>query len=293
MMTSSSGADALLRELNVCGSEIRPADAPHAFAFALDFEPGYVWPDLAYDTSSALAHYSVPARDEMRNTVGEAAQLASARAPKAHAFINAHMKTALVCRSDALAGASSASNRELVGACVLTNMHAPKERVLVCVEALVHESIHQFLYKAERDHGNFCDLSEARTYRSFWTGSRIPLHSLIHACFVWYGLLTLWCQLARSADGGGESSFLRDKASRVIFGFAFARRAFADPAFPRSCVEPEILAAIDRIARLMPILGQAEMATLTLRESLRQWERGDWVARLAESLRCVDAMGPK
>jgi hypothetical protein len=108
---------------------------------------------------------------------------------------------------------------------------------------------------------------------------------------VWYGLLTLWCQLARSADGGGESSFLRDKASRVIFGFAFARRMFVDPAFPRSCVEPEVLAAIDRMARLVPILGQVDPEPLTLRESLRRWESGDWVARLAASLRCVDAVG--
>ena len=289
-MTSTSEASALLRELNLFDGEVRPADAPHALAVALDFEPTYAWPDLAYDTSSALARYPMPARGEIGNVVGAVERLASARAPKALAFINAHMKTALVCRSDAVAGASSASNRELVGSCVLTNMHAPAERVLVCIEALVHESIHQCLYKAERDHGNFCDLSEARTYRSFWSGNRIPLHSLIHACFVWYGLLTLWCQLAGSANGGDEAALLRDKASRVIFGFAFARRMFADPAFPLSRVEPEIVAAIDRVARLMPSLGQPDLAPRTLRESLRRWESGDWVTRLAASLQRVDAI---
>ncbi len=65
---------------------------------------------------------------------------------------------------------------------------------------------------------------------------------------------------------------------------------FADPAFPLSCVEPEIVMAINRMARLMPILRRPDLEPLTLRESLRQWEGGDWVTGLAASLQRVDAM---
>jgi HEXXH motif-containing protein len=288
-MTSRTVANALLHDLSFCDGGALPGTPP-AFTFALDFEPDRVWPDVPFDTSSPRARYPLPVRGEVGEMFGEVARVTGTRAPKALAFVNAHMKTALLCRSDAIDGASSASNRELVGICVLTNMHAPTDRVLVCAEALVHESIHQYLYKTELDNGNFCDLSEARTYRSFWSGNRIPLHSLIHACFVWYGLLTLWCQLALSAEEGDEASLVRDKASRVMFGFAFVRRTFANPAFPLSSVDPVIVALIEHISQSMPTVGVPDLEPCTLRDSLRRWECGDWVPQLTASLRRAGAI---
>src|SRR5262249_36535502 len=150
-------------------------------------------------------------------------------------------------------------------------------------EALLHESIHQYLYKTERDCGNFCDLGEARTYRSPWSGNRIPLHSLIHACFVWYGLLGLWSQLARSAVKDDELLPLREKASRVMFGFSFVRPMFAGPSFPLASVEPEIVAVIDRIARIVPSAGPVDVEQSTLQDTLRRWETGSWVGKLEKS----------
>jgi hypothetical protein len=288
-MTSRVSANALLRELSFCDEGEPPADPPSAFAFALDFEPECVWPDLAYDTSSPLARYPAEARDEVRAIIGAVARLMGARAPKALAFVNAHMETALVCKSAAIDGASSASNRAHVGGCVLTNIHAPADSVLTCAEALVHESIHQYLYRTELADGNFCDLREAPTFRSPWTGNRIPLHSLVHACFVWYGLLTLWCQLSRRADGLAQASLVRDKASRTMFGFAFVREMFASPAFPLTSVDPGIVAAIECIAGSMPTLDRADLEQSTLRDSLRRWESGDWVGHLASGLQRIAA----
>jgi HEXXH motif-containing protein len=288
-MTSKIVADALLRDLSFCDSAVHRTNAAHAFRFALDFEPERVWPDLAFDTSSPLARYSADARDEVTEVIGAVARVAGTGAPKALDFINAHMETALICRSGAIDGASSASNRELVGLCVLTNMHAPSDRVLVCAEALLHESIHQYLYKTERDDGNFCDLSEARTYRSPWSGNRIPLHSLIHACFVWYGLLSLWSQLARSAGKDDELSLLREKASGVMFGFSFVRQMLAGPSFPLASVQPDIVAVIDRIAQIAPSAGLVDLEQSTLQDSLRQWESGAWVGRLAKRLQRIGA----
>ncbi len=291
-MISRTVADALLRDLSFSDGAAHRSDAAHAFRFALDFEPERVWPDLAFDTSSPLARYPVDARNEVTEIVGAVALVAGAGAPTALDFINAHMETALVCRSDAIEGASSASNRELVGLCVLTNIHAPADRVLVCAEALLHESIHQYLYKTERDEGNFCDLSEARTYRSPWSGNRIPLHSLIHACFVWYGLLSFWSQLARGAANDDELSPLREKASRVMFGFSFVRQMLADPSFPLASVEPDIIAVIDRIARIVPSAGLVDLEQRTLQDSLRRWESGAWVGQLAKSLQRIGASEP-
>jgi HEXXH motif-containing protein len=290
-MTSSNVADALLRDLSYCGGT-RPVNAAVEFTFDVDFETALVWPDLLFDTASPHARYVAEARAEVLQIIGEVAHLIGTRAPKALEFINEHMKTALACRSDAIDGASSASNRDLVGFCVLTNMHVPADRVLVCAEALLHESIHQYLYKTERDDGNFCDLSEARTYRSPWSGSRIPLHSLIHACFVWYGLLSLWSQLARSAGDDGELSLLREKASRVMFGFSFVRQMFAGPSFPLASVEPDIVAVIDRIAQIVPSAVPVDLEPSTLRDSLRRWESGAWVGQLAKSLQRIGASEP-
>ena len=291
-MTSRIVANALLRDLSFCDGAAHRANAAHAFRLTLDFEPERVWPDLAFDTSSPLARYPADARGEVAEIIGAVAHVVGTGAPKALDFVNAHMKTALVCRSDAIDGASSASNRELVGVCVLTNMHAPADRILVCAEALLHESIHQYLYKTERDCGNFCDLSEARTYRSPWSGNRIPLHSLIHASFVWYGLLSLWSQLARSAGNDDELSLLREKASRVMFGFSFVRQMFAGPSFPLASVEPDIVAVIDRIAQIVPSAGPADLQQSTLRDSLRRWESGAWVGQLAKSLQRIGTLEP-
>ena len=288
-MTSRTVENALLHDLSFCDGGARPADKPQSFAFDLDFEPERVWPDMPFDTSSPLARYPISARDEVLEIVDAVAHLSAARAPRALDFINAHMKKVLMCRSGAVDGASSASNRELVGSCVLTNMHAPAGRVLVCAEALVHESIHQYLYKTEVESGNFCDLGEVRTYRSPWTGKRIPLHSLIHACFVWYGLLTFWCQLARSTDVEEEAFLVRERASQVMFGFAFVHQMFADPAFPLGSVEPGIVALIDRIAQLMPTLGFPAVQQRSLQDLLRRWESGDWIEHLTANLQRVEA----
>jgi HEXXH motif-containing protein len=277
-----------LRDLSFCNDAALRNNAAHAFRVALDFEPERVWPDLAFDTSSPSARYPADARNDAAGIIGAVARVLGIGAPKALDFVNAHMETALVCRSDAIDGASSASNRELIGLCVLVNMHAPADRILVCAEALLHESIHQYLYKIERDDGNFCDLSEARTYRSPWTGNRIPLHSLIHACFVWYGLLSLWSQLARRA-GKDDEPLLREKASRVMFGFPFVRHIFANPAFPVASVEPDIVAVIDRIAQIVQSAGLAGPDQSTLRDSLRRWESGAWVEQLANGLQRIEA----
>src|ERR1041384_1282662 len=66
---------------------------------------------------------------------------------------------------------------------------------------LVHEAMHQVLYVLEWG-GPFIvedpDVRAARA-KSEWTGRDLPLHSYIHACFIWYGLSTFW-NLARSTD---------------------------------------------------------------------------------------------
>ena len=284
-MTSTDVAEALVRELNYVGAHAGTANAPVRYTFARDFDSLVCWPDLSYDTASPSARYQEDARSEVLAVLDAAGDVVGRRAPRALEFVNAQMDTALIRRSDTIDGASSSSNRALVGSCLLTNIHVPSDRVYVCIEALVHESIHQYLYRTELAEGYFCDLGEARTYRSPWSGNRIPLHSLVHATFVWYGLLTLWCQLAQSVADREESMILRDRVSRILFGFAFVRGMIESPAFPKNSVQPTIAALIGRLADVATAVGKPSNEHRTLGEALEASENGGWIGDLTASLR--------
>lgn len=287
-MTSTDVADALLGKLNFYAAQPVRSDAPVEFAFGRDFDATMVWPDVAFDTASPRAHYPVEARPEVQSVIDAVGCLLGTRAPKALAFINRYMQRALVCRTDAIGGAFSASNRELVGYCLLANMHLPADRVLVCTEALLHESMHQYLYTTEMESGNFCDLSEGRTYRSPWSGNRIPLHSLIHAALVWYGLLTLWCQLAQSPVDADEAALIQDKVATVLFGFSFIRDMLASPSFPIASVQPQVVSLIERMAQIAADTAVPDDGRSTLRAALQASEAGAWLPRLANGLRTHD-----
>jgi hypothetical protein len=293
-MTSNTVAGSLLHDLAYLGPVEDAAVGPATFAFVQDFESPLTWPDLAFDTALEASAYPAASRPGMTQLLADVAQMLSERAPRTVAFINLHMKRALIRRADAIVGASSASNRALIGLCVLTNMHLPADRVLVCAEALVHESIHQYLYATELASGNFCDLGEVRTYRSPWSGNRIPLHSLVHASFVWFGLLSLWCQLAQrphTDDAPNESAeveraLLRDRAVGIVFGFAFLAPMLRSPGFPRDAVRPDVIALIEHIACLAGNDREAYRER-KVGEALAMAERGAWLPALASRLERV------
>jgi hypothetical protein len=289
-MTSNIVASTLLHELSYLGGARDRACAAPQFAFELDFESTLVWPDVAFDSASPSSFYAEASRPELTAMLDGVAQMLGDRAPRVATFVNRHMKRALLRRSSAIGGASSASNRALVGLCLLTNMHLPADRTLVCAEALLHESIHQYLYTTELESGNFCDLDEARTYRSPWSGNRIPLHSLVHASFVWFGLLSLWCQLAQcpgedaSAD---EAALLRDRAGGIVFGFSFLGPMLRSPGFPRAAVRSDVLALIEHIARFAGSDFERGR-TGRIGQSLQDAERGAWLPAFSARLTQLD-----
>lgn len=85
--------------------------------------------------------------------------------------------------------------------------------------ALVHEAMHQVLYILEWG-GPFIiedpDIRAARA-KSEWTGRDLPLHSHIHACFIWYGLSNFWAR-ARSSEAFDAIDVERQLA-RSMAGF--------------------------------------------------------------------------
>jgi len=73
--------------------------------------------------------------------------------------------------------------------------------------ALVHESMHQLLYVLELV-GEFVvpstEHEEKPLVKSLWSGRDLSLHSFIHACFIWYGLVRFWT-LPRASEVFEES----------------------------------------------------------------------------------------
>ena len=229
-------------------------------------------------------------RPEILQILEAAASLFRRRAPKAWIFVNRELESAMIRRSSAVNGASSSSNRELVGTCLLTNLHlSPDPAVFVCVEALVHEAIHQHLYRIELQNGPFCDLADAGRYRSPWSGNRIPLHSLIHASLVWFGVLSLWCQLAKSCTSENEALSVRGRVGPTLFGFAFIRQIVDGPHFPRAGVAPQIVELIGHIAKIATAAQAPSDGQVALGDLLQGSENGDWVGRLVSGLEWVES----
>lgn len=278
-MTSPDVASTILRRLGFADATDAP---PGRGAARLDFDGTLAFPDLPYDAASVDARYPDAARAALHDMV-DAANRALAVVPAAGHFVAGQLAVVLLRRSATVGQPTSSSNRTHVGVAVLTNVEASPDPALVCAEALVHESVHQFLYRLEREHGPFCDLDATRRYRSPWSGNRIPLHSLVHAAFVYHALLAFWSRYAAVADDVDAAAFARDRVARSLFGYGFLDTVVEG--FPRGAVDPAIVAAIRAIAdaaAAMEADGVGPFAA-TLAASPRPWLR-----RIASAVAALD-----
>ncbi|WP_189278782.1 aKG-HExxH-type peptide beta-hydroxylase [Kitasatospora griseola] len=123
------------------------------------------------------------------------------------------------------------------------------------VDALVHEAVHGLLYMIEEQESWFTDRAAWRTssMRSPWSGRDLPLHSFVHACFVWFALLCFWAD----AELDGADGMFR-QASK---GFESGRL----PVLIRS------LHTVDAGVRevLLELVAQAEQVISCVREPVR------------------------
>lgn len=87
---------------------------------------------------------------------------------------------------------SSASCDGWMGAIMLTNVQSKSVNLLSVVESILHEAVHLLIYKWEVLYGFFFDRTSLDYAESPWTGQKILLENYVHACFVWFSLLSLW-----------------------------------------------------------------------------------------------------
>lgn len=113
--------------------------------------------------------------------------------PNAHKMICRFTKV-IVIRKNPAYGYYSSSSRSYPTVQIITNPQLMS--VDDIIDSVVHEAIHSFLYSIELIHPFIIDRSIENTFKlvSPWSGQLLPLHSYIHACFVWYGLYFYWMQ---------------------------------------------------------------------------------------------------
>jgi HEXXH motif-containing protein len=290
-MTSGNPAAAVWRELRfgtVPGAVHAPRGALAAgdgvrFRFVTDFDSVERWPDVPYDTADPSARHGDPARARIVAVLDHAAQTMARRVPAALRLVDDQLQRVLLRRSENASG-GSASHRAHVGSCLLTNLHQPAQAALVAIEAVTHESIHQLLYRTERSGGNFCDLAATPTLRSPWSGARLPLHSLVHACFVWFGLLALWSELALEPASDDEAVHARARIAHCLFGFAFLDDLLDSPAFPKARVDTQVLAVIRAMSAAARGATRAAEPCPTLRQVASSRRDAGWPAAIAAGL---------
>jgi HEXXH motif-containing protein len=137
----------------------------------------------------------------------------------------------------------SCSNRSHIGKLGLINLHLIKYSQAMLLSALVHESIHSLIYKLELLHDLYTDHQLAKTARltSPWSGRDLPLHSYVHACFVWYGLWHFW----NARDGDPEAAYWKTMASK---GFRHGSPLKGIAAETKQGIREDILSLIGRLA---------------------------------------------
>jgi len=290
-MTSGPGVDAVLRELRFGAvpaavaaglGTMAMADGAR-FRFAVDFDSPERWPDVPYDTAAPSARHDDSVRPRIASVLDEAAQTMARRAPAALRLVNGQLQRVLLRASENALG-GSASHRSHVGCCLLTNLHQPAEAALVAIEAVTHESIHQLLYRTELASGNFCDLAPVPTFRSPWSGARLPLHSLVHASFVWFGLLSLWSELALAPASDDEAAHARGRIAHCLFGFEFLDDLLDSPAFPAASVDPQVLEVIRAMSAAARRATRAAEPYASLRQVASARQGAGWPAAVATGL---------
>jgi HEXXH motif-containing protein len=290
-MTSSSGVDAVLRELRfraapdagLAGFDPTAEGGDARFRFATDFDAPESWPDVTYDTALPVARHDAAARARIHAVLDEAAHAMARRTPRALRRVDDQLQRVLLRCSESAPG-GSASHRAHVGACLLTNLHQPADAALVAIEAVTHESIHQLLYRTEQANGLWCDLAPTPTFRSPWSGARLPLHSLVHASFVWFGLLTLWTEMAQQPASAAEAAHARGRMAHCLFGFAFLDDLLDSSGFPVASVDPQVLEGMRAMAAATRRATQAAERQAALRQVIAAREGLDWPAAIATGL---------
>jgi hypothetical protein len=113
-------------------------------------------------------------------------------------------------------------------------------------DAILHESIHAFLFRLEWIAPIF-DRQDCGETRSPWSGKILDGRQFVHACFVWSALLQLWARL--SAQAPDRAFALRDNLVCAAQGFLMTEVGAQATRDLRGLTQPFQFALIELEAR--------------------------------------------
>jgi hypothetical protein len=160
--------------------------------------------------------------------------------------VDAAIQVLSLVRAPALtAGTHSFSTRSIIGNMGIVNLHSELWATQRISNAIIHESIHSLIYKLQLMLSNALYTDEEAAERidavSPWSGRTLKLHSVVHACFVWFGLWSFW-SLSPIENAGTKA--LREKA-RHGFLSGPLRTGLTPEAY--ECIQPVARLAIDEM----------------------------------------------
>jgi hypothetical protein len=175
----------------------------------------------------------------------QALEQISRMSPTARTAVDALVQVISIVRApQSKKGTQSFSNKPVIGRMGIANADSDRWSINKIAEAIVHETIHALIYKIELTNCLYLDdsiESSPLKIESPWSGRKLPVHSFVHACFVWFGLWSFW-KLASPDDA--EAGDLRSRAAN---GFLKGHPVSCLPDEVRDCIRPEVLHAIDRM----------------------------------------------
>ncbi len=152
---------------------------------------------------------------------------------------------ALVSAPTLTEGTHSFSTRSTIGQMGLVNVHSPQWVTERISNAIIHESIHSLIYKLQLKVINDLYTDEESAERisavSPWSGRTLFLHSIVHACFVWFGLWSFW-SLSPIQDDGTRA--LKKKAAQGFLSGPLQSRLSSEA---YECIRPDTRVAIDEM----------------------------------------------
>ncbi len=151
----------------------------------------------------------------------------------------------LVCAPTLTAGTHSFSTRSTIGKMGLVNLHSELWATHKISNAIIHESIHSLIYKLQLKLVNALYTDEEAAERipavSPWSGRTLLLHSVVHACFVWFGLWSFWSMCSVEDEG---TAALKEKARRGFMAGSL-QSGLSSEAY--ECIQPAARLAIDEM----------------------------------------------
>ncbi len=128
---------------------------------------------------------------------------------------------------------------------------------------LIHESMHQVMYILEWGGSFFIEDPDARAARvkSIWTGRDLPLHSFIHACFVWYGLSNFWART--EASEVFQAADVEKQLTKSMAGFLNQNPADQLTPYPGMLRYDVVKAAATLRDRLQGVIDQTKLCAVS------------------------------